>query len=94
MVERSNTHSFEQKIDRRDSRVPWCVNYIYIFLLSNLMARIDQYTGSDIGLMKTGSEEMSSMTLTDLLGARERFFMDANLQSIKGSSSTFLALAR
>jgi hypothetical protein len=37
VVERFKTHSFEQKIERGDSRVTRCVDCIYIFLLSNLM---------------------------------------------------------
>jgi len=69
MVERFKTHSFEQKIERGDPRFTWCVNCIHVFLLSNLTARIGQYTGSGIGWARTGGEDLCSMTLTDLLGA-------------------------
>lgn len=50
MVEKDlKTHSFEQKIECSDALVTRCVDCIYIFLMSNLMDRVGQKTGSRIG---------------------------------------------
>jgi len=51
--EKFETHSFEQKIECGHSRVPRCVDCVHIFLVSDLIDKIDQDTGLGIELVRT-----------------------------------------